>query len=191
MSDQPRGYMLGAPIYRAAGWVGVLPVLPGKGKTPVGTTGWLGKYPDDAQIARWCASHFWRFENLTLRLSPGQLGIDIDAYDDKTGAQTLNEGENRHGPLPPTFRSTSRLDDPVSGIRIFKVPEDYRSVSVLGFPELGIGHIELIQPHHRQINCWPSIHAKTRNMYRWFDPDDKLMPEGMVPLVADVPELQS
>ena len=193
MSNQPRGYMLGAPVYRAAGWEGVCPLPEGrKLPPPVGFTGWAGKYPDDAQIDAWCRDPFYRYGNLMLRLSPGQLGFDVDAYGGKTGGLTMKEGERRYGPLLPTFRNTSKLDDAVSGHYIYRVPVDFRSVSVFGFPEkdLDVGHVEMVQPHHRYLVCWPSIHPITGQMYRWYYPDGTLMPEGMVPLAADIPELQ-
>ncbi len=59
----------------------------------------------------------------------------------------------------------------------------------IGFPELGIGDIEIIQPHHRVVIAWPSIHPKTGQQYRWFGPDGTLLPEGEVPRVEDLPEL--
>lgn len=108
MSDPLRGFSLGAPIYRGAGWEGVCP-LPERKKLwpPVGFTGWTGEYPDDAQIAAWSADSFYQRGNLMLRLSPGQLAFDVDAHSGKTGAVTMQEGEQRHGPLPPTFRNSS------------------------------------------------------------------------------------
>ena len=57
--------------------------------------------------------------NLGLRVNYGQIGIDVDAYDAKTGGRTLVEAESRWGPLPPTYRSSSRIDDDVSGIRVW------------------------------------------------------------------------
>jgi hypothetical protein len=191
MIEQPPGYMLGAPVYRGAGWEGVCPLPPReKLPPPSGYTGWTGKYPDDAQIDAWCRDPFYRHGNLMLRMSPGFLGFDVDAYNGKTGGRTMKEGERLYGPLPPTFRNTSKLDDPVSGHYLYRVPTDFRSVSVFGFPDLEIGHVELIQPHHRYVVCWPSIHPKTGQLYRWYYPDGTLMPEGTVPLAADVPELQ-
>ena len=59
----------------------------------------------------------------------------------------------------------------------------------IAFPELGIGDIEIIQPHHRVVIAWPSIHPKTGQQYRWFGPDGTLLPEGQVPRVEDLAEL--
>jgi len=60
---------------------------------------------------------------------------------------------------------------------------------VIGFKELGIGDIEIVQPHHRVVIAWPSIHPKTGQQYRWFGPDGTLLAEGEVPRVEDLPEL--
>ena len=126
-------YRRGAPVYRAADWLGVL-LLPVNEKSlpPAGYTGWLGAWPTDEQIEEWRTSR--PNGNLLLRAQPGQLGLDFDAYNSKTGGLTLKEGESRWGPLPPTWRSSARPDDPVSGIRLYRVPDDYRSVGVLNFP---------------------------------------------------------
>jgi hypothetical protein len=86
-----------------------------------------------------------------LRVHYGLVGIDVDAYDTKTGGQTLKEAETRWGPLPTTYRSSARDDDPVSGIRIFRVPEGVLFKGVIKFDELAIGDIEIVQPHHRFI----------------------------------------
>ena len=190
MIDQPRGYMLGAPVYRAVGWEGVCPLPEGKKlPPPVGFSGWAGEYPDDAQIAAWCQDPVCRHGNLMLRMSPGFLAFDVDAYGDKTGGLTMTEGERVYGPLPPTFRNSSRPDDPVSGHYPYRVPEDFRAVSLFGFPERDIGHVEMVQPHHRYLVCWPSIHPITGEMYRWYRPDGTLMPEGEVPSPAEIPWL--
>ena len=129
-----------------------------------------------------------RLSNLGLRLYYGQIGIDVDAYDPKTGGRTLKEAESRWGPLPPTYRSSSRVEDDVSGIRVFRVPVGVLFRGVIGFKELGIGDIEIIQPHLRVVTAWPSIHP-TGQRYRWFGPDGTLLPEGQVPGVEDLAEL--
>jgi len=175
-------------VYRSAGWSGVLP-LPARQKhpPPVGFTGWLGKWPTDIQIEVWRTSR--ANGNLLVRAEPGMLGFDVDAYDDKTGGRTLKEGESRWGPRPPTYRNSSKPDDPVSGHLIYRVPEDFRSVGVLKFPESEIGDVEMVQRHHRFFVCWPSVHPKTGSLYRWYGPDGEILPEGEVPSPEDAPEL--
>ena len=103
------GYAHGAPIYWNAGWRGVIPVHPAnKGGVPKGFTGHDGAEPSYPDILQW--SEVYPDHNLSLRLQADQLGIDVDAYDAKTGAQTLAEAEKRWGPLPPTPVRTSRGD---------------------------------------------------------------------------------
>ena len=181
-------YRRGAAVYRAAGWRGVL-VLPNAEKfpPPAGFTGWLGAWPTDEQIEAWRVSR--PGGNLLVRAEPGVLGFDADAYDSKTGGRTLKEAESRWGPRPPTYRNSSRPDDPVSGHLLYRVPEDFRSVGVLKFPELQIGDVEMVQRHHRFFVCWPSVHPKTGHVYRWYAPDGTLLPEGQVPRPEDLPEL--
>lgn len=61
--------------------------------------------------------------------------------------------------------------------------------SRIAFLELGIGDVEIVQPHHRFVITWPSIHPKTRQQYRWFGPDGSPLPEDVVPVVEDLAEL--
>ena len=60
------------------------------------------------------------------------------------------------GSLPPTYRSTARHDDPISGQRLYRVPVGMLFRSGIKFPELKIGHIDTIQPHLRLMAAWPS-----------------------------------
>jgi hypothetical protein len=185
-------YARGAPLYREAGWRGVLPLPPReKAPPPKGFTGDDGKWPTDEQFGQWVTEKP-DDANLGLRVDYGFIGIDVDAYDDKVGAVTLAEGERQWGSLPLTFRSTARIDDQVSGIRLFKVPLGL----VFRDPKFGlndgsqVGHIEIIQPHHRFVVAWPSWHPKVEARYRWFDDRlPQLMPAGWVPSVDEIPEL--
>ena len=181
-------YARGAWLYREAGWRGVLP-LPPKAKypPPVGFTGHDGAWPTDEQISAWVSHR--ENGNLVLRVDYGFIGIDVDAYGTKTGGQTLKEAETRWRPLPATYRSTARIEDEVSGIRVFRAPVGLLLKGVIKFPERNIGDIEIIQPHHRFIVAWPSINPKTGQVYRWFAPDGTLLPEGVVPSTEDIPEL--
>ncbi len=182
-------YRRGAPVYRAAGWHGVLPLPPAqKFPPPTGFTGHDGAWPTENQIAAWVADRPAE-ANLMLRVNYGLIGVDVDAYDTKTGGRTLKEAESRWGPLPPTYRSSARSDDSTSGIRLFRVPEGALFRGMLKFVDLGIGDIEIVQPHHRFVVAWPSINPKNSQRYRWYEPDGSLMPEGVVPRVEDLPEL--
>jgi Protein of unknown function (DUF3631)/Bifunctional DNA primase/polymerase, N-terminal len=114
------------------------------------------------------------------------IGIDTDDYGAKRGGQTLAEAKNRWGALPPTYTSTSR-DDGVSKIRLYRIPKGIRLCGNIIFAELGFGDIDIIQPHHRYLVCWPSIHPETGNVYRWSGLNGEMM-DGPPP-VWEIPEL--
>lgn len=168
-----------APKYRSAGWRGILPLpAAAKGPPPKGFTGADGDWPSWPDIQTWIDTKPLD-SNIAIRLPRTVIGLDIDAYGTKQGAQTLEEAEKRWGPLPPTWRSTSRLDDPVSGIRLYRIPED----AVLQ-PDAGPG-IEIIQYRHRYAVVWPSIHPEGRQ-YRWIAPNSEVF-EG-IPRPNDLPQ---
>ena len=148
------GYAAGQPLYERHGWQTVLPLPAGRKEAPPrGYTGRGAKTPTARQLATWRQRHL--DGNLALHLPPGVLGIDVDAYGGKPGAETLAELEDRLGALPDTWRSSSRPDDPVSGIRFFRVPEG------LEWPG-GLPGIELIHSGHRYAVVAPSIHPEGR-----------------------------
>ena len=152
------GYADAATVYRKLGWLGTLPLPRGaKWPPPDGYTGRDGEWPSDNDIAAW--SKQFADGNLCVRLPDGVVGIDVDAYGSKTGAETLAEAEERWGPLPRTCRVTSR-DDGISGIRLFRVPAGTLLRGALKFPEIGIGDIDIIQRHHRYVVAPPSIHPE-------------------------------
>ena len=114
------GYGDAFDIYYKLGWAGVLPVPSfRKIPPPEGYTGHDGINPSFADMHAWSQDR--HDNNLALRLSAEEIGIDVDNYGDKNGGATLAEAEKRWGTLPPTYRSTSR-EDGVSGIRLFRVP---------------------------------------------------------------------
>jgi len=82
-------YGRGVWLYREAGWRGVLPLPPAaKSPPPKGFTGYDGSWPTTAQVEEWVALRP-SDSNLMLRVEHGVVGIDVDAYGSKTGAQTL------------------------------------------------------------------------------------------------------
>lgn len=169
---QAAGYADAYDVYLELGWQGVLPLKRGtKSPPPPGCTGVGKPDPTPEQMADWAQSSRYRDGGLCLRLPDGVVGIDIDAYGEKTGAATLAEAESRWGPLPPTVRSTSRTDR-VSGIRLYRVPPGTKLVGGIKFPELGIGDIDIIQNHHRYVNCSPTMHPEGRP-YKWLDHTDE------------------
>lgn len=69
-----------------------------------------------------------------------------------------------------------------------RAPEGRRFRGGVKFDDLGIGNVDIIQPHHRHITAYPSIHPEG-GRYGWYGPDGVLLPEGQVPRVQDLPEL--
>jgi hypothetical protein len=182
-------FRVGAPLYRDAGWLGVLPLPPAQKFPPLkGYTGHDGSWPTDDETAEWIQNRP-ADANLMLRINYGLIGIDVDNYDAKNGGRTLKEAESRWGQLPPTYRSSARSGDSISGIRLFRVPEGTLFRGVIKFDDLGIGDIEIVQPHHRFVVAWPSINPKNSQKYRWYDVEGSLMPEGNVPRVDAFPDL--
>lgn len=159
--DSP--YAEAADLYWDAGWRGVLP-LPHRAKKnpPKGYTGSTGTDPAYPDIATW-ADDTEGPRNICLRLPAGVIGIDVDAYGDKAGAVTLAAAEAEWGPLPPTWRTTSR-DDGTSGIRLYRAPEG------LAWPGMVGPGIETVRRDHRYAVVWPSAHPEG-GTYRWIAPE--------------------
>jgi hypothetical protein len=157
-------------LYRQLSWLGTLPI-PARQKWPPpdGFTGWDGVYPSGADAYAFTEDPRWAKANIVLRMLPTTVGFDVDAYAGKTGGATLIEAQRRWGPLPPGPWSSSR-DDGVSGIRFYRVPDGTVLRTVISFPELGIGHIEIIQRHHRYAMVWPSVHPSGA-VYTWRSAD--------------------
>lgn len=179
------GYAAAAQVYRESGWRGVLPL---KRRTkyppPQGFTGHDGVDPSYPDVLEWAG--LYPDGNVGLRLPDGVIGIDVDAYGGKTGGQTFSEAVRRWGPLPDAPRSSSRPEDPVSGIQFFRVPAGTRLLTTLGFPELGFGGVEIIQRHHRYAVCWPSVHPEGR-VYQWYGPDGTVVDPPAVDGLPDLP----
>ena len=154
--EDGQGYASAYPIYDERGWPKSLKVRRGiKRPPPAGFTGYKGQTPSAEQKVKWARGG--PDGNLILRLQEGYVGLDVDNYDAKRGGLTLAEAEKRWGKLPPTYTSTSR-DDGISGIRIYKIPNGVKLASLVEFPELELGDIEIIQHHHRYVTSWPSMH---------------------------------
>lgn len=199
MNDSAMPYQVAAPDYAEAGWSPI--PLPYKEKHPVptGFTGANAPYPSVEQIARWLGKANGKLRggfkvrpeqakagnlsflpgNIALRMPPNVIGIDIDLYDGKAGAETLALAEERWGELPPTWMSTSRRDG--SGIRFFLVPEG------LKWDDVGPG-VETIKWYHRYAIVMPSLHDKTGKRYIWVTPDGQRVTDEF-PAVDELPML--
>ncbi|OBH94281.1 hypothetical protein A5678_04445 [Mycobacterium sp. E2733] len=122
------------------------------------------------------------------------IGIDVDDYGDKHGAQQLTALELELGKLPATVVSSARWDDaPLSGTRIFLVPRGFRfhgKASATG--HTGPKHIDILYAGLRYLVVWPSMHPTgTVYEFRWGRPGEPLKTyDGIPPLehVAVLPE---
>jgi len=174
-------YAQAAWDYRKLGWSDVLPLPPGKKSHP--PTGYTGKRfydisPDASEIQEWIETK--GRGNIALRMPANILGIDVDAYGEKSGMESLAKGIATFGPLPETWRVTSR-DDGISGIRFYRVPTG------LQWPnQVGPG-IETIHRGHRYAVVWPSLHPEGRT-YRWIGPENQDT-IGAGPHLDQLPEL--
>jgi P4 family phage/plasmid primase-like protien len=171
-------YQLAAREYFAVGWSPI--PLPTREKHPVPDqpahfTGAVGLYVDQAQLDAWLAPKArvragnlsFAAGNIALRLPKTVIGIDVDAYGSKKGAETLEKAEEAWGALPATYVITSR-DDGISGIRLYRIPEG------LAWPgELPQGKgVELLRWDHRYAMVAPSLHDETGAEYRWHKEQD-------------------
>jgi len=174
----PRPYGSAAAAYLAAGYW-PLPLPPRKkASPPEGYTGRNGRQVAQADVDRWATEN--RSGNIALRLPPGVVGIDVDAYKDEHHVAAWQEMTARCGPLPDAPWCSSR-DDGISGVRLFRVPEDWEGAGKLPEGGNGVSPGEVIQWHHRYVVCPPSIHPDSGRAYRWRS--------GSITSVADLPAL--
>jgi AAA domain/Bifunctional DNA primase/polymerase, N-terminal len=157
-------YALYALRYWDAGWQGVLPLpLGDKYPPPRGFTGAGALMPSYADVHAWTEGSEGD-GNLGLRLPPGVIGLDVDAYGDKVGGVTFAERHARWGPLPGTWRLSSRQDG-VSGIYLYTIPAGLRWPGVAG------PGVEIIEHRYRYAVAWPSVHPNG-GIYRWHYPHE-------------------
>lgn len=196
MSAQPRDINSAKPFesfyqkYRDKGWFGTLP-LPARAKEapPNNFTGIKpgAKFvAEQSDIDGWLQEKHWAKGNICLRMGEqfkvdGEMfeviGIDVDHYDEKHGADELASLETKYGKLPETWICTSRTDG-TSGIRFYRVRPGY------AFAGKASKAIEIIQKRHRYAVVYPSWHPKTGNQYYWYEPG--ISPDGLH-TAADLP----
>jgi hypothetical protein len=168
--------------YLAAGWSPIPLPHKKKGPPPTGYTGNFGEYLDPDQVDEFIRLARGKPRNIGLRMPDTVLGIDVDHYDDKTGGDTLAAWTAKLGPLPDTWRSSSRANDRVSGIRFYRVPAGRRWAS-----HLEGGAVEIVNHHHRFAVIYPSLHDKSGLPYQFTDPDG--FPSEDIPSVDELPDL--
>lgn len=168
-----------AQIYRAAGWLGTLPLgydharaawRPGqKYPPPRGWTGHGAPYPSGPDLAAWIDDPTASAANIGIRMPEGVIGLDVDAgYGGKTGDRTIAELEQQWGPLPPTWVSSARPAP--SGIRWYRVPAG------INWPGEAGKFVEIIQQGHRYAVVWPSTNPEADGAeYAWRGPDGETL----------------
>lgn len=189
--ESTRPYADTARRYLRRQWAGPLWLPPRrKEEPPTNYTGRGRPYPTVALVDKWIAEH--PTGNICLRMGSlagdGALfdvvGIDVDDYTDgdrrKEGGSQLVALEALHGPLPPTWRSTSR--DGVSGIRFYRAPAGHRYIGKAA------PAIDIISPGYRYAVVWPSVHPSGRQ-YRWLDDRHGSRPVERVPDPRTLPVL--
>ena len=166
-------------MYLAAGWTSPLPLPLGKKyPPPQGFTGRAALVPSYADCYTWADGSDGP-KNIALWPQRGIMGLDVDAYADKVGGETLRTMVSELGPLPMTILSTSRGDG-ISGIRPYRVPPDIEFVP-------GLDGIDICQPSVRYMTVWPSIHPEGR-AYQWINELNGQVIDG-VPNIDDIPWL--
>ena len=189
-------YANAAVVYHRAGWLAPLPVDIGHGRAPV-PTGFTGArnhdaYPPDVeQLRRWSITH--AHANVGLWLPHDVIGIDVDAYGDKHGDETIKNVASIAGePLPPTWTSTCRGPGP-SRIHFMRV--DLHKTERLrwrtGLSAYG-GGVDIIRFGHMFARVWPSrkLDREPRGAtYRWFDPSGHVVSHGRVPRPDELTQL--
>jgi hypothetical protein len=178
VARQPSGpYGSAASLYLQQGWAGVLPLPPGeKNDPPHGFTGNYGD-PSPQQISAWQVQR--PGANIALRMPDVVVGLDADHYGIYRGGDTMAALEAELGPLPPTVISTSRADDPISGIKLFRIPPG------LAWRDPGPG-VQIIYRRWRYAVVAPSVHPEGR-IYHFRYPDGSQ--SAIPPRPEQLPEL--
>lgn len=177
------GYAAAAPMYRAAGWMQVIPLPEGrKTPPPSGFTGRSRKPVTDEQVQVW--SQATPNANTGIVIPEGVLVLDIDAAQGHQvkadGAKGISELSQELGMLPATWSSTAHgIDSPARHL-FYKVPEG------LAWKGGAIEGVDILQPGHRYSVVWPSIHPNGE-MYCWYTPSGAIA--STLPHISDLATL--
>lgn len=177
------GYAAAAPLYRAAGWMQVIPLPEGrKTPPPSGFTGRSRKPVTDEQVQVW--SQATPNANTGIVIPEGVLVLDIDAAQGHQvkadGAKGISELSQELGMLPATWSSTAHgIDSPARHL-FYKVPEG------LAWKGGAIEGVDILQPGHRYSVVWPSIHP-SGEMYCWYTPSGSTT--SQIPHISDLATL--
>lgn len=177
------GYAAVAPLYRAAGWMQIIPLPEGrKTPPPSGFTGRSRKPVTDEQVQVW--SQATPNANTGIVIPEGVLVLDIDAAQGHQvkadGAKGISELSQELGMLPATWSSTAHgIDSPARHL-FYKVPEG------LAWKGGAIEGVDILQPGHRYSVVWPSIHP-SGEMYCWYTPSGSTT--SQIPHISDLATL--
>lgn len=177
------GYTAAAPMYRAAGWMQVIPLPEGrKTPPPAGFTGRSRKPVTDEQIQLWSQAN--PNANTGIVIPEGVLVLDIDAAQGHQvkadGVKGISELSQELGMLPATWSSTAHgIDSPARHL-FYKVPEG------LAWKGGAIEGVDILQPGHRYSVVWPSIHP-SGEMYCWYTPSGRVA--STLPRISDLATL--
>ena len=161
------------------------------GNIPQGFSGYDGVMASRADVETWREDR--PDDNVGARLPKEGIGLDVDAYNGKSGGTTFAGKVQEYGDLPLTWRVSSRFGgdyDGVSGIRLYRLPEEY--VARASDPDAGwIGgwaHVDLIRFGHRFVVAPGSIHDTRRTPYLVLDETTGEITDRL-PDVVDLPLL--
>lgn len=177
------GYAAASLLYRAAGWMQVIPLPEGrKTPPPSGFTGRSRKPVTDEQVRFWSQSD--PTANTGIVIPEGVLVLDIDAEQGHQvkadGAKGISELSQELGALPATWSSTAHgIDSPARHL-FYKVPEG------LAWKGGAIEGVDILQPGHRYSVVWPSIHP-SGEMYCWYTPSGSTT--SQIPHISDLATL--
>lgn len=128
---------------------------------------------------------------LAFRPPPDVLVLDVDDYDDKHGADTLERAESWLGELPMTYRVTSRGYSNLSGRYLYRIPADLivmdSSLYQFADPETRCTDIEIVRTGHRFSWAPGDYHYKNDQLIQCWDEFGTLMDE--MPDVDELPDL--
>jgi hypothetical protein len=129
---------------------------------------------------------------LAFRPPPDVLVIDVDHYDDKHGMDTIDRAEDWLGPLPLTYRVTSRGEVNPSGRYLFKIPGDLvvtdSSLYQFADPDDGRTDVEIVRTGHRFSWAPGDFHYKNDELIVCYDTFGDACELPYVHEVPDLPE---
>lgn len=175
-----------ATAYRKLGWTCPLLLPHGKKYPPLkGYTSVDAAIPTREDIERWNNAGGG---NIGLHYGPTQMAIDVDHHDEKNGGDELVRLARKLGPLPPTWRNTSRGADSIHGHYLFRIPAGRQAG--MSWEKGEGGCIDILREGHRYSVVAPSTNPDDEaSPYLWVRPDGTMADPGEYPSPAQLPLL--